>query len=193
LAGSAECAIIVLDWTVQLSLSHFLFYLSSNQLYKTYLMKTPCIYLDTSVIGGCHDKEFAPWSNGLIEDFRLRNYIPVISDLTFEELIKAPKPVKQTLKKLVEFEPEIIEINDDALNLAEIYLERRILTPKYRDDARHIALATVANVDVLVSWNFKHIVHYDKIRLFNAVNLEQGLKTIDIYSPREVTNYEEKD
>ncbi len=117
----------------------------------------------------------------------------VISDLTFEELEKAPKPVKLTLKKLVQYDPEIIEINDNALNLAEIYLERKILTSKYRDDARHIAIASIANVDVLVSWNFKHIVHYDKIRLFNAVNLEQGLKTVDIYSPREVTNYEEKD
>lgn len=155
-------------------------------------MKLSRIYLDTSVIGGCHDKEFAPWSNGLMKDFRLRNFIPVISDLTIEELAKAPKPVKQTLKKLVQYDTEIIEINDDALNLAEIYLERKILTPKYRDDARHIALASIANVDVMVSWNFKHIVHYDKIRLFNAVNLEQGLKTIDIYSPREVTNYEEK-
>jgi len=157
------------------------------------MMKASRIYLDTSVIGGCHDQEFAPWSNGLMKDFRLRNYIPVISDLIFEELTLAPEPVKKTLRQLVEYEPEILEINDDALNLAEIYLDRKILTPKYRDDARHIALASVANVDVLVSWNFKHIVHYDKIRLFNAVNIEQGLKTIDIYSPREVTNYEEKD
>lgn len=157
------------------------------------MMKTSRIYLDTSVIGGCHDQEFAPWSNGLMKDFRLHNYIPVISDLTFDELILAPEPVKKTLRQLVEYDPEIIEIKDDALNLAEIYLNRKILTPKYRDDARHIALATIANIDVLVSWNFKHIVHYDKIRLFNAVNIEQGLKTIDIYSPREVTNYEEKD
>lgn len=64
------------------------------------MMKTSRIYLDTSVIGGCYDKEFAPWSNGLMKDFRLRHYIPVISDLTFEELSKAPKPVKQTLKKI---------------------------------------------------------------------------------------------
>lgn len=156
-------------------------------------MKLSRIYLDTSVIGGCHDKEFAPWSNGLMKDFRLRNYIPVISDLTFKEIAKAPISVKQTLKKLVQYDPEIIRINDNALNLAEIYLERKILAPKYRDDARHIALATLANVDVLVSWNFKHIVHYDKIRLFNAVNLEHGLKSIDIHSPREVANYEEKD
>jgi len=54
----------------------------------------------------------------------------------------------------------------------------------------HIALATVAEVDVLVSWNFKHILHFNKIRMFNAVNLEQGYKQIQIFSPREVTTYE---
>lgn len=53
----------------------------------------------------------------------------------------------------------------------------------------HIALATVADIDVLVSWNFKHIVRLDKIRIFNAVNLELGYKQLQIYSPREVTSY----
>jgi hypothetical protein len=54
----------------------------------------------------------------------------------------------------------------------------------------HIALATVADADVLVSWNFKHIVRFDQIRLFNAANLEQGYKPLSIHSPREVTSYE---
>ena len=54
----------------------------------------------------------------------------------------------------------------------------------------HIALSTIADVDILVSWNFRHIVRYDKIRQFNAVNLEQGYHILDIYSPREVTSYE---
>lgn len=154
-------------------------------------MKVSRIYLDTSVIGGCHDEEFEIWSNGLMKDFRLKNYLPVLSELTFDEISKAPKPVQETLKSLLEDEPEILEITDSALELSEKYLDRNILTPKFRDDALHIALASLANVDVLVSWNFKHIVHYDKIRLFNAVNIENGLKSIDIYSPREVTNYEE--
>lgn len=91
----------------------------------------------------------------------------------------------------LDYEPEILKITENAVELSEEYLNRKILTPKFRDDALHIALASLANVDVLVSWNFRHIVHYDKIRLFNAVNIENGLKSIDIYSPREVTNYEE--
>lgn len=67
----------------------------------------------------------------------------------------------------------------------------RIVSPKYADDAVHIALATAAEVDLLVSWNFRHIVHYEKIRLFNAVNLERGYKPLQIYSPREVAHYGE--
>ncbi len=76
--------------------------------------------------------------------------------------------------------------------MADAYQDRNILPPKFHDDGVRIALATVAEVDVLVSWNFKHIVHYEKIRLFNAVNLEFGYKQLQIYSPREVTNYEER-
>lgn len=154
-------------------------------------MKTSRIYLDTSVIGGCHDEEFKSWSLGLLKDFRLKNFIPVLSVLTFDEISKAPLHVQETLKIILEFDAEVLEIDENALILAEQYLKRKILTPKFRDDALHIALASLADVDVLVSWNFRHIVHYDKIRLFNAVNIENGLKSISIYSPREVTNYEE--
>ena len=154
-------------------------------------MKISRIYLDTSVIGGCHDIEFATWSNGLMKDFRLKNYQPVLSQLTFDEISKAPQRVQDILTVLMDYEPEILEITQDAIELSGVYLNRKILTQKFRDDALHIALASLADVDVLVSWNFRHIVHYDKIRLFNAVNIENGLKPIDIYSPREVTNYEE--
>jgi hypothetical protein len=106
---------------------------------------------------------------------------------------KAPQQVQDTLTRLMDYEPRILEITEDALELSEEYLNRKILNPKFRDDALHIALASLSNVDVLVSWNFRHIVHYDKIRLFNAVNIENGLKSIDIYSPCEVTNYKELD
>ena len=76
--------------------------------------------------------------------------------------------------------------------MAEAYLKHRILTHNYRDDARHIAIATVAGADLVVSWNFKHIVHFEKIQKFNAVNIEMGYKPLSIYSPREVTTYVSK-
>ncbi|HNV72431.1 MAG TPA: hypothetical protein PKO06_22165, partial [Candidatus Ozemobacteraceae bacterium] len=70
------------------------------------------------------------------------------------------------------------------------YQKHAILKPKYANDLLHIAIATYANADLLVSWNFKHIVRFDKILLYNSVNLEMGYRQIQIYSPREVTKVE---
>jgi hypothetical protein len=61
--------------------------------------------------------------------------------------------------------------------------------PRFRNDMLHIAIAAVGEVDALVSWNFRHIVRLEKIRLFNGVNLELGYKLLAIYSPREVTTH----
>jgi hypothetical protein len=93
-----------------------------------------------------------------MKDFRLKNYLPVLSELTFDEISKASKPVQETLKNLLEYDPEVLEINESALELSEEYLRRKILSPKFHDDALHIALTSLANVDVLVSWNFRHFV-----------------------------------
>ena len=155
-------------------------------------MKIQRVYTDTSVIGGCFDLEFAPWSNGLIKDFFLRNFKPVISELVSAEIEDAPEHVKEKYSELLACNPELIDISEHALKLADVYQQRKILNPKFYDDGIHIALASISEVDVLVNWNFKHIVHFDKIRQFNAVNLEFGYKQLQIYSPREVTNYEER-
>lgn len=156
-------------------------------------MKVQRIYIDTSVIGGCHDEEFAPWSNGLMQDFRLGNFKPVLSRTVAFEILGAPLPVRRSYAALLNLDHELLEVTPEVVSLAELYQHRRILTPKFHDDGLHIALATIAEVDVLVSWNFRHIVHFDKIRLFNAVNLEQGYKALQIYSPREVTTYDDEE
>ncbi len=152
-------------------------------------MRLQRVYVDTSVLGGCHDDEFAPWSNGLMKDFRLGNFRPVVSEVVDAEVRDAPEPIRDIYSELLTLEPEFLNATEEAVQLAETYLEQQILTAKFFDDALHIALASVAEVDVLVSWNFKHIVHFDKIRLFTAVNIELGYKPLQIYSPREVTNY----
>lgn len=153
-------------------------------------MKPQRVYLDTSVIGGCFDQEFARWSNGLMDDFRAGRLQPVVSELVAAEISDAPEPVRERYLTLVELGAEIALVTGQAFGLADLYQARQILTPKYYEDGLHIALATISEVDVLVSWNFKHIVHFDKIRLFNAANLELGYKPLQIYSPREVTTYE---
>ena len=153
-------------------------------------MKMQRVYTDTSVIGGCFDKEFALWSNGLMEDFRLGRFRPVVSELVSAEIEDAPEYVKTKYAGLLALNPEILEIDEQVFALADIYQERNILTPKFYDDRIHIASASVAEIDVLVSWNFKHIVYFDKICMFNAINLEFGYKQLQIYSSREVTTYE---
>ena len=155
-------------------------------------MHTQRIYLDTSVIGGCFDSEFAEWSQGLMQDFRQGRYRPVLSELVAAEIEGAPERVRQQYLELKELpDAEILSLEAETVELAEAYQERQIVSPKYYDDGTHIALATRAEVDLLVSRSFRHIVHFEKIRLFNAVNLEQGYKPLQIYSPREVMHYGE--
>jgi hypothetical protein len=147
------------------------------------------IYIDTSVIGGCLDSEFCYWSQKLIKDFHTGIFIPVVSRLTEFELRSAPEEVQEVYAELKDANLEFLEISEAASALMECYLNRKILSPQFQDDALHIAIATVEKVDIVVSWNFRHIVHFDKIRLFNQVNAEMGYQKIEIYSPREVVSY----
>ena len=153
-------------------------------------MKKQRVYIDTSVIGGCYDPEFALWSNGLMKDFRLGTLLPVISEVLAAEIKVAPENVREVYANLVALGAEQVEITQEVVALSDLYQSRGILTPRYYDDGLHVALSTVHEVDVIVSWNFRHIVHLDKIRLFNAVNIERGYRQLQIYSPREVTNFE---
>ncbi len=152
-------------------------------------MKKIRIYVDTSVIGGCCDPEFQEWSRGLLSDFQSGTFLLFLSELTDAEIQDAPDEVKDVYAEFRECTNRILDLSSEAIELAGAYLSHNILTQNFRDDARHIAIATVAGVDLLVSWNFKHIVNFEKIQKFNAVNIEMGYKPILIYSPREVTTY----
>ena len=154
-------------------------------------MKIPRIYIDTSVVGGCFDKEFAPWSNGLVKDIRLGHFKCVVSEIVSAEIVDAPLTVRQKYDEICGVAEEELFLTEDVEVLFNAYRKHRILTDKFRNDMLHIAFATHAKVDIVVSWNFKHIVHFDKIRQFNAVNIEQGYQILAIHSPREVTNYVE--
>ena len=156
-------------------------------------MKKPRIYVDTSVIGGCFDSEFAEWSNALIDDFRKGRYQAVLSDVTAAEVLPAPDFVGNLHAELLSLPAQVVRVDEDAVSLVQHYIAHSVLGQRFMNNMLHIALATIAEVDVLVSWNFKHIVRLDKIRLFNAVNLEQGYKPLAIYSPREVISHGSED
>ena len=148
------------------------------------------IYIDTSVLGGCFDPEFAPWSNGLMRDFRAGRMVPVLSDVTAAEVASAPAPVQDLHQEMLALARTVLPVTSAVLGLVARYETRKILSTRFRADMQHIALATIAGVDALVSWNFKHIVRLEKIRQFNAVNVESGYRVLSIRSPREVTTYE---
>ena len=146
----------------------------------------PRIYLDTSVIGGCFDEEFEIWSNQLIVEINDGRFKAVISAVSEFELKYAPQHVREILDKIPQQNLEIVKLTDEAKDLSKCYLKERIVKAKSLADTEHIAIATVEKVDVLVSWNFKHTVNYDKIRLYNAVNLKHGYKMLEIRNPRDL-------
>jgi predicted nucleic acid-binding protein len=144
------------------------------------------IYVDTSVIGGCCDEEFADESRKLLALAAKGGAILLVSDLVIAELMAAPLAVQQVLTRIPPAGMEEVRASDNSRALRDAYLAARVVGPAHINDAHHVALATVARADMIVSWNFKHIVHYDKIRGFNAVNLREGYDAIAIYSPLEV-------
>jgi hypothetical protein len=106
--------------------------------------------------------------------------------LTADELADAPLSVQKILRELPDFSVERIAAGKEALELAMAYISADALTSAQRADAIHVASATVARADLILSWNFKHIVNFDRIHKFNAVNLMWGYPQIEIRSPLEV-------
>ena len=148
-------------------------------------MRIPRIYLDTSVFGGCFDVEFAEESLAIFELIRSGIYRGVVSEIVFEELKNAPPRVREIILSLPEKMLESIAISEEIIQLRKEYEAADILGPKWIDDMTHVAAATVARVDAIVSWNFKHIVRLDKMKAYNSVNLQNGYGILTIISPKE--------
>jgi hypothetical protein len=146
----------------------------------------PRIYTDTSVLGGSEDEEFCDASRRLIDAFVAGELILVLSELTLRELEIAPEAVVRSLARVPEAHIELISVSAEAEELAAWYVREGAIGASMRADALHIALATVARVDVLVSWNFKHIVNLKRIHAYNAVNLKRGYPLLETRTPREV-------
>ena len=121
-----------------------------------------------------------------MEAFAQGDLLLVLSELTLRELAPAPLAVREVLASVPEGSIEVVRLTPAADDLARRYLAEGILQANMLADAQHIAMATVANVDALVSWNFRHVVNLPKIHGYHAVNAKLGYPTIEIRSPREV-------
>jgi len=131
-------------------------------------------YFDTSVFGGVFDKEFEELTLQLFERVKLGKIICIFSDLTETELVKAPENVKDLFMSLPSECTERIEINDEILTLASKYIEEKVVGQTSFDDCVHITTATIYKADILISWNFKHIVNVYRIRGYNSINLRMN-------------------
>ncbi len=149
-------------------------------------MKRLRVYIDTSVVGGCLDEEFATESKALMDMAARGEIIAMVSDLLLGELASAPGDVQQVLEALPAEATEMLTRNEESEQLRDAYLAENVVGESSTEDAHHVALATVGRADLIVSWNFRHIVHLDKIRAFNAVNIREGYGLLEIRSPREV-------
>jgi predicted nucleic acid-binding protein len=149
------------------------------------------IYIDTSVIGGYYDEEFKVPTRELFKRLEKDEVTFVISNLLEIELIGAPKIVKELLYQFPPDKFERVELTEESILLADAYIAEKVVGKTSLEDCRHIALATINRVDVLASWNFKHIVNLDRIKGYNSVNYRLGYPMIEIRSPKDLLRYED--
>ena len=147
------------------------------------------IYIDTSVVGGYYDEEFKEATIQLFERLDKNEVIFVVSDLLDLELINAPQLVREHLLKYSADKFQRVELTKEAVILADTYIVEKVVGSTSLEDCRHIALATIHKVDVLASWNFKHIVNLERIKGYNSVNVRLGYSILEIRSPKDLVNY----
>ena len=148
-------------------------------------------YFDTSVFGGVFDVEFEEETIQLFERVSLGQVICMFSDLTETELLKAPDKVKDHFKNLPKENTERVIVTDEVLTLASKYVKEKVVGMTSFDDCVHIAMATIYKADILVSWNFKHIVNVYRIRGYNSINIRSNYQSLEIRSPKEILEYED--
>jgi hypothetical protein len=153
-------------------------------------VKLKKVYTDTSVFGGIFDDEFAMPSREFFDLIQQGRFKLIVSDIAIREISAAPSKVQLFYKEMMRY-IHIVPMNEEILHLRDAFVSAGIVGEKWADDAGHVAAAVVDGADLIVSWNFKHIVHFDKIPLYNAVSTLNGYHAIDIRSPAEVIDYEE--
>ena len=106
-------------------------------------------------------------------------------------MLNAPERIKDYFKKLPKENLERIIVTDEILRLASKYIDEKVVGQTSFDDCVHIAAATINKADILVSWNFKHIVNLYRIRGYNSINIRSNYQSLEIRSPKEIMEYED--
>lgn len=152
------------------------------------------IYLDTSVLGALTDpgpEERLVATRGVLEGLAKGLWEGYISTLVLEEVERAPKTAREKIaSELRKGFVTVLEDSAESVRLSQIYVSAGAFPPDYEDDARHVAIATVNEIRVIISWNFRHMVNIEVKRKINSVNLREGLPLVDLVSPWEVRHEE---
>lgn len=156
-------------------------------------MRRIAVYVDTSVFGGVADDEFAVASGRFFDRVCRGEFVVFISQITVDELTGAPEEVQQVLKDLPDECLVQVAADEEAMALAQAYVDAGVLGDANVADAIHVATATVAGADLVLSWNFRHIVNYDRIHKYNGVNALKGYSPIEIHSPLEMCDDDSKE
>ena len=152
------------------------------------------VYIDTSVLGAIYDIEDpsrVEATKSLLEVLKAKvKYTPFISNIVVEEIERAPPDIRGSLRKIVgDMKVDILYEMEECIGLVDEYLKKKIIPRRDRDDARHIAVAVLNNMDVIITWNCRHMANIEKKRMVNAVNMMLGYRQIDIVTPMEVIGY----
>ena len=144
------------------------------------------MYTGTSVIGGYFDEEFEFYTTLFFEKVEQGKFKVILSDILTTELKGAPEEVLTFYQSIPKTQIEYVDQSEDSIQLGDEYINEGVVGKTSRTDCRHIALATLVNADILVSWNFKHIVNITRIRGYNSVNIKNGHRVLEIRTPREI-------
>lgn len=142
------------------------------------------IYLDTSVFSAYYDTRTPERLQATRAFWKtLKRHELLCSEVTVAELDEA-ESADQLTQLLAGF--RVIALEEPMRELAAAYVQQGIIPARYLDDALHIAAAVYGNADVLVSWNFKHLVKRQTRLQVNALNAGRGLRAIEILAPPEL-------
>ncbi len=145
------------------------------------------IYLDTSVMSALFDDKNSE-RKALTEEFfsKIVIYNIYISELTVAEIEKTPdQTLRSKMKQLIKGF-SVLEISESVEELAKEYVKYGAIPESYPEDAYHIAIAVLKEMDYLLSWNFRHIVRKRTKDIVRMVNTLRNLKQVEIIAPGEL-------
>ena len=146
------------------------------------------LYLDTTILNFAF-ADYAPKDKEATLKFfkQIDRFEVSISDIVLDEISRCHEPKRTKMMGIINrYEWGVLELDEESKSLAARYVSEGIIPIKYRNDAYHIAIASVKNFDAILSWNFDHIVKMKTKREIVGINLIKGYKPIDIYTPGEV-------